>query len=236
MSNRILKFVRFRKKTSLTLQNSVQGQLQFSQRTALDRYPEVFKFVSDLVLENTNVVPRILSFGCSTGEEPLTFRTKYFQNAEIYGVDISSDALELARRKSIKSKAYIKFCTPVEMPELGEFDAIFAMSVLCRWPATKDKTEISEIFPFRDFEHGLSEIVDRVKVGGYLTIYNSNYRFEDSMFFADFQKVEFNPPGQFVTMFDKKGRRLPNPSSSVIFYRFQSTVSLETNARGGKQE
>ncbi len=213
---------------------SGRGQLQHSQRTAPDRYPEIFEFVSNLIRESANEVPRILSFGCSTGEEPLTFRRKYFKNAEIYGVDISSKALTLARRKSIKSKANLKFCAPSEMHELGEFDAIFAMSVLCRWPATKDQNEIKEIFSFREFESGLSMIVKHIKVGGYLTIYNSNYRFEDSQFFTDFQKVDFNPPAQFVTMFNKGGQQLQTPSNSVIFYRFQSTAIPISKVKGGE--
>ena len=221
---------------SRTQKSSFRGQLQHSQRTAPDRYPEVFEFVSNLIQKNLNGVPRVLSFGCSTGEEPLTFRAKYFKNAEIYGVDISSKALYLARLNSIKSKANVKFCKPSEMHELGEFDAIFAMSVLCRWPDTKDQDEINEIFSFRDFESGLSEVVHHVKVGGYLIIYNSNYRFEDSVFFADFQKVDFDSPTQFVTMFNKGGQRLPTPTTSVVFYRYQSTAFLKSDVEGVKQE
>ena len=55
-----------------------------SSRTTLDRYPELFRAASQQMPDAT----RILSYGCSTGEECATL-TRYFPAAEIVGTDIN---------------------------------------------------------------------------------------------------------------------------------------------------
>ena len=56
---------------------------QISNYTALDRYPDLFSTCKTLMQGKDTL--KILSFGCSTGEEVLTLR-EYFPNAFIVGV------------------------------------------------------------------------------------------------------------------------------------------------------
>src|SRR5262245_40070421 len=64
-----------------------------SSRTTLDRYPELFRAASQQMPDAT----RILSYGCSTGEECATL-TRYFPAAEIVGTDINLWSLARARK------------------------------------------------------------------------------------------------------------------------------------------
>ena len=56
------------------------------RQTKPDRHPAIFAFVRERL--STNAIPRLMSFGCSTGEEAFTLR-RYFPQAEIVGVDIN---------------------------------------------------------------------------------------------------------------------------------------------------
>jgi hypothetical protein len=69
------------------------GCHQGPNKTALDRYPEIFAAAA-AAAPNAR---RILSFGCSTGEECVTL-ANYFPNAQIVGTDINPVNLLKARR------------------------------------------------------------------------------------------------------------------------------------------
>ena len=60
---------------------------QTTPLTFPNRFPEVFSECARYFGDRTNL--RILSFGCSTGEEVLTLR-EYFPTAEIVGADINN--------------------------------------------------------------------------------------------------------------------------------------------------
>src|SRR5687767_9417567 len=63
--------------------------------TSMDRYPTVFSACRHLFAEQKEI--RILSFGCSSGEEVLTLR-QYFPHAYITGADINPRSLALCRK------------------------------------------------------------------------------------------------------------------------------------------
>jgi trans-aconitate methyltransferase len=81
-----LKRGKFAKAASLLHPGCHQGP----NRTALNRYPEVFAAPAP-------DARRILSFGCSTGEECVTL-AEYFPKAEIVGADINPVILLQARK------------------------------------------------------------------------------------------------------------------------------------------
>jgi hypothetical protein len=62
-------------------------QIQADQATSLNRYPDVFTAVKQFTEKHMVIHPKILSFGCSTGQEPVTLATEYFPNSEIVGLD-----------------------------------------------------------------------------------------------------------------------------------------------------
>ena len=65
--------------------------------TAPDRHPALFALAAERLAGTAE--PRILSFGCSTGEEPITL-ARYLPQARIDGLDINPRNVAEARRKN----------------------------------------------------------------------------------------------------------------------------------------
>ena len=95
--------------------------LQLSNMTRSDRFPKVFETAKSLCRKPK----RIMSFGCSTGEECQSL-AKYFPDAEIVGVDINASNLYTARRNN--KNPNIHFTDEINVT--GKFDVVFAMMVL----------------------------------------------------------------------------------------------------------
>lgn len=93
------------------------------------------------------------------------------------------------------------------------------MSVLCRWPTTKGKNDISSIYAFDEFEKLIEHIDGKLRPGGILAVYNSNYFFEDTAAFANYDAV----PGcdeietGFVERFSKEGA--PSTRRGNVIFR-----------------
>jgi SAM-dependent methyltransferase len=131
----------------------LESRNQLSHATAMDRYPEEYAFAKQLYEgvrdKKTNHV-KILSFGCSTGEEAITLAQRYFTKfamgnstrISIYGVDIDDKTLAQARQlvaaSGTKTASGIDFLffnglkTPIDA--YGPYDVVFANSVLCVHP------------------------------------------------------------------------------------------------------
>jgi len=152
--------------------------IQVSNSTRLNRYPRVFQAVGDLSRASRFAKPRVLSYGSSTGEEAHSLATSYLPDAEILGVDVSPAVVEQARAK-YGSNPRIRFEISNEANLRAEapFSVIFAMSVLCRWPESRNLDDIAEIFPFAACERQVDLLDGLLQPGGVLVIYNSSYSF-----------------------------------------------------------
>src|SRR5262245_15793576 len=115
-----LKRGKFAKAASLLHPSCHQGP----NRTALNRYPEVFAAAAAAAPD----ARRILSFGCSSGEECVTL-AEYFPKAEIVGADINPVIL-LQARKYRSDRIRFVYASDRILSGLGGFDAIFCMAVL----------------------------------------------------------------------------------------------------------
>ncbi len=195
----------------------VKEQHQLTSVTASNRYPELFDEARSVVQVGTQNLS-ILSFGCSTGEECFTMES-YFPKATIIGLDINKSNL----RKAIKSNkhANIKFLfsTPETIVQHGKYDLIFCLSVLCRWEDTKDLANCEHIYPFIKFSETIKMLADQIKSGGSLIVYNSNFRFEDTTAFQDFEIVptpSVNDSG-FVHKFDSNNNRITSEHRHCIY-------------------
>lgn len=82
---------------------------QTTPLTAMNRYPAIFSACKSYLKDKDDV--KILSYGCSTGEEVVTLR-EYFKDATIVGAEINSHSLEVCRKRNLDDK--IKFIVSKE--------------------------------------------------------------------------------------------------------------------------
>lgn len=200
--------------------------LQVNTHTAFNRYKEIFKFVAS-VLPGSN---KLLSFGCSSGDEVFTLSEIYYDNSRILGVDINPDMLVDARNKlksaDVRSNSveFIDSDSFLQSQE-DEFDCIFCMSVFCLWPDTREMSDISQVFPFQKFVDAL-ETVDKVlKTGGFLVLVNTSYSFEDTILCKEKYEIFEGAEGLysgFVKRFDPNGLESQRQSGGVVFKKNRS--------------
>lgn len=157
------------------------GCHQPMSKTKLDRYPEIFAAAA-AALPNAR---RILSFGCSSGEECATL-AKYFPDAKIIGADVNLLSLAKALRYWSRKIRFV-YASDRTLSRLGGFDAVFCMAVL-RYPRKK---RIAGRYPFKRFEERALFLETLVRPGGLLVIHNSNYRFGDMAHRYSYERIPF---------------------------------------------
>ncbi len=154
-------------------------QAQRAVHTALNRYPEIFSAAAQY-FRNTrqgDARPlRILSFGCSTGEECYSLRP-YFPDAEIFGCDINDSVLAIAQARQRTGNIAFFRSSPEALQQNGPFDLVFCMSSLCLFPETNTASGEDGKFPFSGFDEMIAGIDQVVRPGGLLVIYNTSYPF-----------------------------------------------------------
>lgn len=174
-------------------------QNQISTFTNYNRYPDIFKEISNIT-PSTN---KILSFGCSTGEECETLQELYFPNVNIVGLDINK---KIINNNNIKKNKYKNIEYYSDIKDIsGNFDLIVANSVMCIWPE-----QYNNIYKFETFEKTLKVIDSLLNKNGYLCIYNSKYLFcETELFNNKYEKVKtlYNDTG-FVTKYHKNNNKI----------------------------
>lgn len=179
--------------------------------TAEDRYPELFDLAAGLAPH----AGRILSFGCSTGEELVALRRR-FPDAEIVGAEINPRSRRLAARR-VAEDLRIRVEVPTRID--GVFDLIFALAVFQREPYKIDEIEAQDIsshYPFARFDAAVGDLVARLRPGGLLCVANAQYRIEDSSAAAALKPV-VDAPRASGSMFGRDGTKLDRPTSSMIF-------------------
>lgn len=144
-------------------------------RTRFDAHPDVLRAARAAIAGDA---PRLLSFGCSTGEELLTLRA-YFPRAEIVGVDINPRCLRAARRRC-RADAAIRV-QHASAPIAGRFDGVFCLAVFDRRQLRDEATANADtIYPFAVFEGELRRLDALLRRGGVLALDGAGYRFGDT--------------------------------------------------------
>ncbi len=192
---------------------------QHSTVAHYDRYPVLFRYVASLFDRQAS---KILSYGCSNGLETLVLASKYFPHSYIDGVDVNADQVNIAQ--TINPSPYrVRHYTSDELDLINPFesyDIVFAMSVLCRWPDTKGRENIADLYSFSDFEKGLQTLISLVKPGGMVVIFNSNYAVAASQHSSQLEPI--NIPLHIksdIDMYDPAGNPLVGDQSIQYIFR-----------------
>ncbi|MEO6247744.1 MAG: methyltransferase [Sphingomicrobium sp.] len=160
---------------------------------------------------------RILSFGCSTGEELASLR-RLMPGATLVGVEINPRARRIARRRM----AGDPLASVVEALPDEPFDAVVALAVLQREPhriLDNQIADLSRTYPFARFDSALERLVERLREGGLLAVYHAHYRVEDSRVAALVSPLP-GIPFLLAPLFDRHSQRYePTPAAASLFVK-----------------
>lgn len=188
------------------------GTHQISNFTLRNRYPYLFSACRQLVIERKEL--KILSYGCSTGEEVFTLRD-YFPDAHIVGVDINKTNIKKANQKNCDSNIHFSHKIADTLSKHGPFDIIFALAVFQRTEnRNPDTFDSSKFYPFEKFNDKIIELDTHLKAEGIFIIDHADYFFEDSDIYSSYhpleneEKIIRNRP-----RFTKQNQRITEPFS-----------------------
>ena len=191
------------------------GVHQVTAYTERNRYPELF----DLVAALRPDAGRILSFGCSTGEEIEAIRSR-FSEALIFGAEINPRSRQIARARFRNDKN-----VAIRSSYQGElsFDIAFAMAVLQFRPhliKSSEITDLSEIYPFSRFANEVENLVAHLAPAGLLCVMHTQYRVEDTKSATALQALSCAPmlPGPLFGSNSQLNPKIP-PGLSVFIKR-----------------
>lgn len=162
--------------TRLTAGNRLH---QLSNETSLDRYPAIFQACADHLGSASEL--KILSFGCSTGEEVFSLR-QYMPRAELVGVDINRRNIRICRSRPEKDQRMsFHRSDGIAIPDPGPYQTIFCLAVLQR-TANRDPETVdsSTVYPFARFDAQVDILDGLLDAGGLFVIHHADYRFEDA--------------------------------------------------------
>jgi SAM-dependent methyltransferase len=187
----------------------LDGQFQPYNHTMPNRYPWLFEFAAKSLGEKPDL--RILSFGCSRGDE-LAALAHYFPAAQIRGLDIDPRNINYCRRRlnglfSPRLSVDVAATTLAEPSE--SCDAIFCLAVLCNGDLTNSGAERCDpAVTFQGFERVVSDFARCLKPGGLLFLHVTNFRFCDTDIFSQFEVVYRTEPERLAldVLFDRENR------------------------------
>lgn len=160
------------------VETEVSKHNQISHATNYNRYPILYRRVLELSAQRLPLeAQKILVFGASTGEEPLTI-AGLFSKAVVVGVDVDEETLSQARKlvasRKLDDRVFFFNSLVHPMHLMGTYDIIFANSALCLHPVFDPS-----IYPFSNFKHTVHLLLRNLHQGGLLAIVNPSYRVMD---------------------------------------------------------
>jgi len=204
------------------LRRPVEERFQPYPHTVPDRYPWLFDFAAAALEAAPS--PRLLSFGCSRGDEVFSLR-RWFPEASIKGVDIDprNIAACMARSRPMSDDG-LSFETGsnARNEPVGHYDAIFCLGVLCHGDLTVTGAQRSEpLLRFADFERTVADLARSLRPGGWLFLHSTNFRFCDTASAGEFEVMLEAQPVQIApdVLFDRAGRLLAGERYYPVGFR-----------------
>lgn len=158
--------------------------------TKPDRYPALFRATDEIIGDGSG--RRLLSFGCSTGEEVQGLRARH-PHAFIKGIDINPHNIAVCRRKLRdvpQSALAFEIAGTTDSEASASYDAIFCLAVLRHGDLRAENVmRCDHLVRFADFERQVADFARCLKVGGLLALRFSNFRFVDTAVAAQFEIV-----------------------------------------------
>lgn len=188
------------------------GLFQAATFTQLDRYPELFRECSNRL--QGVPAPRILSLGCSTGEE-LTTLISYMPDAHIVGVDINPWCLRQCARRGLDQRIRLLHRLSPEFLAMTGFDAIFCMAVFQRTEHRTDNLHPTQSgFTFNHFEREVELLDSKLRPGGLFFLDESDFAFQMTSVAARYRPLEFagNRIVRERPLFDRENRLIATRS------------------------
>ena len=210
------------------LRPAVAGRFQPYPHTLPDRYPWLFDFAAAALVGVA--APRLLSFGCSRGDEVLALRQR-FPDARIKGIDIdpTNIATCIARSRALNDDGLcFQAASGTGDEPSGHYDAIFCLAVLCHGDLTVTRARHSgALMRFADFERSVSDFARCLTPGGLLFLHTTNFRFADTAAAGGFEIVLQARPEQMAPdlLFDREGRLLPGECYFPVGFRKRSEAA-----------
>jgi SAM-dependent methyltransferase len=206
----------------------VPGRFQPYSHTLPNRYPWLFDFARANITDSFDT--RVLSFGCSRGEEVFSLR-KYFSVSAIRGIDIEPGNISRCEARALVSdSAGMTFAVAAntEMEPADCYDAIFCLAVLCLGDLTVSGSQRSDPYLyFRDFERMVTDFARCLKPRGFLFLLTTNFRFSDARVSRDFDVVLEADPAHLApdVLFDDNNKLLPGARYLPVGFRKKNTAN-----------
>jgi SAM-dependent methyltransferase len=204
------------------------GQFQRYSHTLPDRYPWLFKFSAAQIVASQPL--RLLSFGCSRGDEVFALR-RYFPHADIKGIDVDPHNIDLceqrARQERVAGVSFSVAATTAAEPS-ASYDAIFCLAVLCLGDLTTSHAQRSDPqLYFQDFERVVCDFSRCLKPSGLLLLHTTNFRFCDTSIAGDFDMLLEAEPAQMAddVQFGRDNRLLPDPRYRAVAFRKRAELA-----------
>jgi trans-aconitate methyltransferase len=193
---------------------------QPTNATAMDRYPLVFEAVQRLVGARPDL--RLLSFGCSTGEEVVTLQ-QYFPKASIVGAEISDQSREACVARGLDARVRFIRSEPSVIADCGPYDVVFAMAVLQYLPHLMVRAgvrDLRRLYPFHKFDTQLRLFDSWLKPGGLIALQHTQYRFCDSSIAFKYEACGYDETlGAGPRLYGAGGRLLENERYHDVIFR-----------------
>jgi len=144
--------------------------LQPFPTTSENRYPALFDALAERLAHLEQ--PRILSFGCATGEEVRALRDR-LPNARITGLDASERAIGIARKRDSHPHSDYRVGT---RPAAGDsYDAILALAVCRHGELEALRPPVcTDILAFSEVAGALQALDGALAVSGWLAVWNAD--------------------------------------------------------------